>query len=109
MTQPIPVAPGVIADVSVLVLSVNEGTQQASIRVIDNNGGFLTVAVSLPLGVIKPKSFQVVVGDVLESTDGKQITGLVRWTDGLMWSPSPSGVPANQTTGWRKLGNFVIP
>ncbi len=109
MTQPIPVAAGVLADVTVLVLSVNEATQTASVRVVDNNGGFLTVAVPLPLGVIKPKAFQVVIGDVLESTDGKATTGLVRWTDGLMWSASPSGTPALPTTGWRKLGNFTLP
>lgn len=113
MTNPVPpnvpIAPGVKANVSVLVLTVNEVAQTASIRVVDNNGAFLTAAVTLPYGVITAVEFAVTNGDVLESTDAKQITGVVRWTDGIMWSYSPTGVPSQSTAGWKKIGSVVIP
>jgi hypothetical protein len=108
-TPPIPIAAGVKANVSVLVISTDIAAQTAVIRVVDNNGAFLTPAVTLPYGVITAVEFPVVVGDVLESTDGKQTTGVVRWTDGLSWSESPNGQStARPTTGWRRLGNFPI-
>lgn len=108
---PIPVVAGVLATVPVKVLSVNTVDQTASIRVIDLNGNFLASipAVSLPLGVVTATEFAVTVGDVLEQNDAKQTTGVVRWTDGVMWSPSPSGAPAYSTAGWRKIGNVTIP
>lgn len=115
MTQPIPAVPaipivaGVLANVSVKVISADPVAQTAVIRVIDNNGGFLTAAVTLPYGVITATEFAVVIGDVLESADAKQTTGVVRWTDGLMWSASPSGSPAYSTAGWRKIGAVAIP
>lgn len=113
MTNPIPpavpIAPGVLAHVSVKVLSIDAIAQTASIRVVDNNGAFLTAAVTLPYGVITPVEFAVVIGDVLESTDAKKTTGVVRWTDGLLWSESPTGVPNRSTAGWTKIGNIVIP
>lgn len=113
MTNPVPpvvpIAPGVLANVTVKVLAVNAAAQTATIRVVDNNGAFLTVAVDLPFGVITATEFGVVVGDVLESADEKQTTGVVRWTDGLMWSESPTGVPSRSTAGWRKIGNIAIP
>lgn len=112
MTTPtpavVPIAPGVLANVSVKVLTVDPAAQTASIRVVDNNGAFLTAAVTLPFGVITAVEFGVVVGDVLESTDAKQTTGVVRWTDGLMWSASPSGVPAYSTAGWKKIDHVTI-
>lgn len=112
MTQPVPAIPivaGVLANVSVKVISADPVASTAVIRVIDNNGGFLSAQTTLPWGVITATQFAVVIGDVLESADAKQTTGVVRWIDGLMWSPSPSGVPAYSTAGWRKIGSVAIP
>ena len=106
---PPPIAPGVIANVSARVLTVDNEAQTASVRVIDNNGGYLTPAVTLPFGVITPVQYSVQIGDVLESTDAKRNTGVVRWTDGLMWSESPTGIPARSTAGTRKIGSIAIP
>lgn len=108
-TPPVPIAPGVIANVRSQVISINEAAQTAVIRVVDNNGNFLTVAVTLPYGVITAVEFPVVQGDVLESTDGSQTTGVVRWTDGFQWSEKPSGAGARPTAGWKKLGTFALP
>lgn len=109
MTTPVvPIAPGVLANVSVRVISADPVAQTAVIRVVDNNGAFLTAVVTLPYGVITATQFAVVIGDVLEATDAKQTTGVVRWTDGLMWSESPSGSPAHSTIGWKKIGNITI-
>ncbi len=108
-TVPIPVAAGVVADVPVLVLSVDQVAQTATVRVIDNNNNFLTVAVPLPIGIVKAKAFQVSVGDVLESANDARQTAVVRWVNGAgQWSESPLGVPGRDTVGWRKLGSFAV-
>jgi len=111
MANEVPVAPGVIADVAVLVISVDSGAGTAVVRVIDNNGAFLSPNATLPVGVIRPVSFAVAIGDVLEELNPGQRTGVVRWVDpgGLMWSESPTGVPARPTAGWKRIGTFVIP
>jgi hypothetical protein len=109
VTQPVPVAPGVVADVPVLVISVDQVAQTAVIRVIDNNNNFLTPAVALPVGLIKPTAFQVSVGDVLEQATPEARTAVVRWVnDAGQWSESPTGVPGRDTVGWRKLGVFDL-
>lgn len=105
---PIPLAPGVIAHVQSRVISVDNVADTAVIRVVDNNGAFLTVPVTLPQGVLTAVQFGVQIGDVLESADAKQQTAVVRWTDGLLWSYSPSGVPALETGGWRKIGAVAL-
>lgn len=111
MTAPTPpLVPGVLADVTVKVISLDNAAvpPTATIRVVDNNGGFLTVAVPLPQGVVRPVAFAVALWDVLESTAPAKNTGVVRWLseDGLSWSESPSGVPARSTIGWTKLDPF---
>lgn len=106
----IPIAPGVIADVPVLIISVDNVAGTAVIRVVDNNGNFLSPNATLPVGVIKPVAFQVSIGDVLEQATPEQRTAVVRWVNGTgQWSESPSGVPGRDTVGWRKLGSFPIP
>jgi hypothetical protein len=107
-SEAVPVAPGVLADVQVLVISVDSVAGNAVIRVVDNNGNFLSPNATLPIGVIRPTQFQVVEGDVLEHSTPEAETAVVRWTDGLQWSESPSGVPARSTQGWKKLGNFDV-
>lgn len=104
------VVPGVVADVAVKVISVDDVALTASVRVIDNNGTFITVAVSLPQGVIRPVQFNVALGDVLEQVTPEQRTAVVRWLDpvGQMWSESPTGVPARDTIGWKRLGTFAL-
>lgn len=111
MTSPIPIAPGVIADVAVKVITTDNVAQTATVRVIDNNGGFLTVAVALPQGVIRPTQFSVVLGDVLEQLGIDQRTAVVRWVsaDGQQWSESPTGVPGRDTLGWKRIGTFSLP
>lgn len=104
------VTAGVIADVAVKVISVDVPTQTASCRVIDNNGGFLSPAFTLPLGVIRPVKFVVALGDVLEQVDPGQRTAVVRWIDAAAtsWSESPSGAPNHDTNGWKRLGTFPL-
>ena len=113
MTSPTPppLAVGVLADVTVKVTAIDNVAMTATIRVIDNNGGFITAAVPLPQGVVRPIAFAVALGDILESTTSAKETGVVRWLseDTLMWSYSPSGIPARSTVGWTKLGNFPLP
>lgn len=103
--------PGVIADVAVRVISVDTVAGTASVRVIDNNGGFLTVAVTLPSGVVRATQFPTALGDVLEESLPTKRTAVVRWVGngGQTWSESPSGVPARDTLGWQKIGNFPLP
>lgn len=105
------VVPGVIADVAVKVISVDPVALTATVRVVDNNGGFITPAVALPIGVIRPVQFVVAVGDVLEQSSSEQRTAVVRWINatGTEWSESPSGVPARDTIGWKRIGTFVLP
>lgn len=112
MTSPdIPLVPGVIADVAVKVITVDNTAMTATVRVIDNNGGFLTVAVSLPQGVIRPTQFQTALGDILEQVSPEQRTAVVRWVsaDGQQWSESPTGVPGRDTIGWKRIGTFPLP
>lgn len=111
MAEPPPLAPGVLADVRVKVISLDNVAVTATIRVVDNNGGFITAPVPLPQGVVRPIAFAVSLGDVLESTGAAKSTGVVRWLseDGLMWSESPLGEPARSTVGWTKLGTFPLP
>lgn len=104
------VAAGIIADVTVRVISADLINGTAVVRVIDNNGGFITAAVTLPIGVVKPTQFPVVVGDVLEQVAPDQRTAVVRWVSGTgeTWSESPTGVPGRDTIGWRRLGSFAL-
>lgn len=106
-----PLVAGMIANVTAKVLSVDNVAVTASVRVIDNNGNFLSPAVTLPQGVVIPVQFQVVLGDVLQSTDAVQRTAVARWVDaaGQSWSESPTGIPARDTIGWIRLGNFPLP
>ena len=104
------IAAGVIADVAVRVISVDNTAGTCVIRVIDNNGGFLSPNFALPMSVIRPVAFEVALGDVLEELATGQRTAVVRWVDGVgQWSESPTGVPPRDTLGWRKLGTFPLP
>lgn len=111
MTSPIPLAPGVIADVSVLVISVDTGAGTAVVRVIDNNGVFLSPNATLPVGVVRPVAFPASVGDVLEEVSPAQRTGVVRWVDtaSFMWSEAVNGAGARPIAGWKKIGVFPLP
>lgn len=112
MTSPTPpLAPGVLANVTVRVISVDDVAVTATVRVVDNNYNFLTPPVALPQGVVHPTAFAVVLGDVLESTQPAKRTGVVRWLseDTLMWSEAVNGEGARATAGWVKLGNFPLP
>lgn len=112
MTSPTPpLVVGVLADVTVRVVSIDDVAVTATVRVVDNNQNFLTPAVALPQGVVRPTTFAVSLGDVLRSTTPAQQTAVVCWLspDNLMWSESPSGTPARNTAGWVRLGNFPLP
>lgn len=102
---------GMIAEVSAKIISVDSVAVTATVRVIDNNGTFLSPAVTLPQGVVTPVQFTVALGDVLEQGDPNRRTAVVRWVDatGFSWSESPSGIPARDTIGWNRLGTFPLP
>lgn len=105
----IPLVPGVIADISALVISVDNTAATCVVRVVDNNGNFLSPNATLPQGVVRPVAFQVSVGDVLEHANTQQETAVVRWVNGAgSWSESPTGVPGRDTVGWKKLGTFPL-
>ena len=105
------VVAGVVATVQVRVISVDTVAGTAVIRVIDNNGVPLSPNATLPIGVITPTQFPTALGDVLEEVAPTKRTAVVRWVsdNGQAWSESPSGVPARDTLGWQKIGNFPLP
>lgn len=106
----IPIAVGVVATVPVLIQSVDPVAATAVIRVVDNNGNFLSPAATLPTGILTPVAFQVSIGDVLEQATPEARTAVVRWVNNTgQWSESPTGVPGRDTVGWRKLGTFPLP
>lgn len=104
------IIPGVIGSVRVLVVAVDSTASTAGVRVLDLNGSFLTPAATIPLGVITAVEVPVAVGDVMEKVqDG--LTAVVRWVDPTnptRWSPSASGMPAQSSLGWRKIGTFAL-
>jgi hypothetical protein len=100
---------GATATVRVVIISADHGASTVSVRVVDDNGAFLTPAVTLPMGNVRVTGLPVAVGDVLEDlTDGR--TAVVRWVDAanpLRWSPSVSGVPVLSSLGFKKVGTFT--
>lgn len=105
------VAPGVIADVAVRVMTVDTEAATAVVRVVDNNYVPILGNATLPIGIIRPTQFPTAVWDVLQSTKPTQETAVVRWVsaNGQLWSESPTGSPARQTIGWQKIGTFTPP
>jgi hypothetical protein len=101
--------PGVIVTVRAAVTAVAGDGLTASVRVVDDNGGFLTAAVPLPAGILTVVSIPLTVGDVLEKSD-TGASAVVRWvapTNNTQWSPAVSGSPAWSSLGWRKIGTFT--
>jgi hypothetical protein len=109
---------GAVADVRTAITAVdNTATPPtATVRVIDDNGNFVTPNVVLPQTLVRVTGVVVAVGDVLENISDSRLpigtTAVVRWVDPLQpfrWSPSLSQTPALSSQGWKKIGAVVLP
>jgi hypothetical protein len=109
---------GAIGDVRVAIVSVDNVATPPTVgvRVIDDNGAFVTAAVTLPQTLVKVTGPVVAVGDVLENIVDTRLpvgtTAVVRWVDPtapFRWSPSIGQTPVLSTQGWRKIGTVTLP
>lgn len=111
---------GSVGLVRVRITAVDDVANSCSLRMIDNNGNFITAQVTgIAQSLVEITGVPMVaLNDVLECISTTEsvpvgVTVVVRWVDNtnpadVRWSPAEDGSPEFGLGGWKKEGTATL-